>query len=95
MPCIWWESRDINFGKINLLDIITPAIPSITARVPGKASDRTLGKNRPVTLLWLGSSAKTKEGIPIVRPAINVRCLGSKGSSKLTSIINSIAMQSE
>ena len=61
--------------------ISTPPIPAITINAPGKAEERTFGKNLPVTLSEFGSSARIKDGTPMVTIPISVSCCGAKGSS--------------
>ena len=53
--------------------LITIEIP------PGKALFIILCKKLPLILSLFGSSAKIKEGIPIVSTLVNVICIGSNG----------------
>ena len=57
----------------------TQAIAATTIIAPGKADDKTLGKNLPVTRSELGSNARIKDGIPMVTMPMRVSCFGSNG----------------
>ena len=54
-------------------------INTTLASPPGRARRSTLVMNRPLTISWLGSSASTKEGAPMVKALIRVSWMGMKG----------------
>ena len=49
-----------------------PTMSSTLVSPPGRARRSTLVINRPLTSSWLGSSASTKEGAPMVRALMRV-----------------------
>ena len=56
----------------NLFNIVSAKMLATTHRAVGKALDITLCKKFPLIFSLLGSSAKTKEGIPIVTKLIKL-----------------------
>ena len=51
----------------------------IITNAGGAAFFKTFFKKLPFTLSWFGSSANTKDGIPMVKTLVSVSWIGMKG----------------